>query len=276
MKQLHKKTQQLTVADQPKLADMARSSLEAAESDLARPALSATAPPAQPGGPASPSFANQPRSNPPQAAQPQPGQPVQNPQRSMPMGGGFGGGEGGGIDGESAGVGMMGFTGEDRSRIAIAEIGPKLAAADKSPKTKAILKKLDEPLEMSFADETPLEDVLKYIKAGTSGQNGTGIPIYVDIAGLQEAEKTLSSPVQIDLSGVPLKTSLRLLLKQLGLAYHVRDGVLIISSTDGIFQELKEALRDCPAEVTEAIDMRALFGRPVPPAGMSPNPGGMR
>jgi hypothetical protein len=43
------------------------------------------------------------------------------------------------------------------------------------------------------------------------------------------------------LEHVPLKTTLRLMLKQIGLAYCVRDGVLIISSVQGIDEELKEA-----------------------------------
>ncbi len=47
--------------------------------------------------------------------------------------------------------------------------------------------------------------------------------------------------VVIDLEGVPVKFSLRLMLKQLGLAYCIRDGVLIISSLEGVQQELMEA-----------------------------------
>src|SRR5215218_8713095 len=83
---------------------------------------------------------------------------------------------------------------------------------------------------MSFANETPLEDVLKYIKSATTGANDNGIPIYVDPVGLQEAEKTMTSPVTLDLEGVPLKTTLRLMLKQLGLTYSVKDGLLTITA----------------------------------------------
>ena len=93
---------------------------------------------------------------------------------------------------------------------------------------------------MSFANETPLEDVLKYIKSATQGPNDTGIPIYVDPVGLQEAEKTMTSPVTLDLEGVPLKTTLRLLLKQLGLTYTVKDGLLTITS---------ESSEDQPTEI---------------------------
>ena len=82
---------------------------------------------------------------------------------------------------------------------------------------------------MSFANETPLEDVLKYIKSATTGANDNGIPIYVDPVGLQEAEKTMTSPVTLDLEGVPLRITLALLLKQLGLQYKVQDGILTIT-----------------------------------------------
>jgi RNA polymerase sigma factor (sigma-70 family) len=99
---------------------------------------------------------------------------------------------------------------------------------DKDPRSRAVQEVLNEPVAMSFANETPLEDVLKYIKAATAGK--PSIPIYVDPVGLQEAEKTMTSPIQIDLEGVPLKTTLTLLLKQLGLVFNVKEGVLIITS----------------------------------------------
>jgi hypothetical protein len=128
----------------------------------------------------------------------------------------------------------------DRLNIAIASLAPKVAAKDTSPKCKAILTKLEVPISMTFANETPLEDVLKYIKSASQGPNDSGIPIYVDPVGLQEADKTMTSPITLDLEGVPLKTTLRLMLKQLGLAYCVKDGLLIISSPHGIYQELLE------------------------------------
>jgi hypothetical protein len=94
---------------------------------------------------------------------------------------------------------------------------------------------------LAFPVETPLEIVLKQIKEASKGQDGKKIPIYVDPIGLQESDKTMQSTVVIDLEDVPLRFSLRLVLKQLGLAYCIRDGVVIISSVEGIEQELREA-----------------------------------
>ena len=51
---------------------------------------------------------------------------------------------------------------------------------------------------MSFANKTPLDDVLKYIKAATTTPAFSGIPIYVEPSGLQEAKQVdrLDDPVR--------------------------------------------------------------------------------
>lgn len=100
------------------------------------------------------------------------------------------------------------------------------------PRSQFVLDKLEKPISMSFASETPLEDVLKYIKQATTGEKDAGIPIYVDPIGLQEAEKSMNSPVQLDLEGVPLRRTLQLMLHPLGLAYFVDDGILVITSEE--------------------------------------------
>lgn len=97
-------------------------------------------------------------------------------------------------------------------------------------KTKQLLAALEEPIAMSFANETPLDDVLKYIKQATTTPTYSGIPIYVDPDGLREAKATINSTVQIDQQGVPLRTTLSQALKPLGLSYVVKEGFLMISS----------------------------------------------
>ncbi|MBX6316481.1 MAG: hypothetical protein IRY99_26750 [Isosphaeraceae bacterium] len=116
------------------------------------------------------------------------------------------------------------------------------AAAEKEaeidPKTRMILDQLERPISMPFPNETPLSDVLKYIKTATaSSELPEGIPIYVDPIGLAEAEKTEDSPVKMNLEGVRLKRCLRLILRQLGLTYDVRDGLLMISTRKGLEQD---------------------------------------
>lgn len=152
-----------------------------------------------------------------------------------------------------AGIGPGGLNGamnpevrENRLRMSIAGLAKDVAKIDSSPATKTVLKSLEKPIAMNFANETPLEDVLKYVKSATAvkttgGDETPGLQIYVEPRGLYEAETTMNSPVTLDLEGVPLKTTLRLLLKQLGLAYCVKDGLIIISSLEGVHQELMEA-----------------------------------
>lgn len=89
---------------------------------------------------------------------------------------------------------------------------------------------------MSFREGTELRDILNYIKLSTTTP-GFGVSSMIDPVGLREAERNLSSPVVIDIEGVPLVTTLRLILDQIGLVYQVKDGVLIISSPNRI-QEL--------------------------------------
>ena len=105
---------------------------------------------------------------------------------------------------------------------------------DRDEKTKAILAKLNERISMNFENDTPLSDVQKYIESATQDEAAglpSGIPIYVDPQGLQDADKTLASTVAIKLEGIPLRTTLRLMLRQLNLTYTVKDGLLTITSS---------------------------------------------
>ncbi len=102
-------------------------------------------------------------------------------------------------------------------------------------KNRLIVAKLDEPISMSFNEETPLEDVLKYLRQATTSPTYSGIPIYVDPLDLLEADKTMTSTVRnMDLEGVPLSVTLGLLLKQLDLEYVVRDGMLKIGKASTV------------------------------------------
>jgi hypothetical protein len=114
--------------------------------------------------------------------------------------------------------------------------GPIDAHDDQSQK---ILAELDKPLSMSFNEETPIEDVFKYVKQSTRGPAfANGIPMYVDPIGLSEADKTLAATVRnIDLEGIPLKRSLELILSQLDLTYTVKGGLLTITSKESAFRE---------------------------------------
>jgi hypothetical protein len=188
------------------------------------------------------------------------------------------GGMSAGSDGmASMGAAMGGMAGPGpRGRalsLMLVSTATELALRDNNPKSKQIFQKLEEPISMSFNAATPLEDVLRYIKQATTAKDYQGIQIYVDPTGLEEVQKQTTSPVKhLDLEGVPLKTTLRLALKQLGLAYCVRDGVLIISSPQAIFDELRQAQQelDTTKELKELGEAGGEEGKAAQPEAVEP------
>jgi hypothetical protein len=74
-----------------------------------------------------------------------------------------------------------------------------------------------------------LGDFLDYVRDATKDGDGRGIPLYVDLVGMQEGEKTLDSTISIDLIGAPLKRNLDAAMCQLGVKYAVRDGLLVLA-----------------------------------------------
>ena len=129
-------------------------------------------------------------------------------------------------------------------------IAPTSQADD--PQNKAIIAVLEKPISINFPDPMPLKDVLQFIRQAThSPEFPSGLPIYVDPSPYDgpdnNAVRALEQPVTMDLDGVRLKTTLRLLLKQAGLGYIVKDGVVLIGFTDsGSFKN--ELSLDSPSE----------------------------
>jgi hypothetical protein len=110
-----------------------------------------------------------------------------------------------------------------------------LAARPMSPEATKLWLKLQQKVDMQFPNVTPLEDVVKYIEQATIDKQyfPEGISIYVDPQGLQDADKSMASTIAINLKGIPLATTLTLLLKQLGLQYHLqKDGILYITAIE--------------------------------------------
>ena len=123
--------------------------------------------------------------------------------------------------------------------------------------------KLGKTINFSFALETPLEDVLRYIKKSTADDkaNQAGLSIYVDPIGLQEAEKTLTSPVTIDLEDVPVSLGLKLILRQLGMRYYVDPHGIVMIVSGGEEEQLSES----PARILE--ELAAIRGARMRPPG---------
>ena len=149
----------------------------------------------------------------------------------------------------------------------IRKYGKAVDLFDRDDKTKRILEKLDEPISMSFNEETPLEDVSSTSSRRRPPRLTSGIPIYVDPIGLSEADKTMASTVRnMDLEGVPLKLTLKLLLNQLDLTYTVKDGFLMITSKESEDQQTE--IRVYPVADLAIIPLSLMGGGGMGGGGM--------
>ena len=93
----------------------------------------------------------------------------------------------------------------------------------KTPKTLLIEKKLNDSVSPNMENQ-PLSDAMSFL-AQYSGLN-----IVLDPKALNEEGVTAASPVTLVASNIPLRSALKLMLKPLGLTYHVEDEVLLITS----------------------------------------------
>ncbi len=128
-------------------------------------------------------------------------------------------------------------------------------------KTQQIFQALEEPVAMFFANETPLIDVLKYIKQATTTPTFPGIPIYVDPDGLKTAGRSINSTIQLEKEGLPLKATLPLILKPLGLSFIVRDGFLLIDSRTTINELRVEEIERKLDRVLETLERLERAGK---------------
>lgn len=114
-------------------------------------------------------------------------------------------------------------------------------AVYRRPQVEAILDTLARPIPIPYQDGARLDEVLKEWKRTTTGSPGlaSGIPIYVDPIGLQEAGQSLNSTVRRPPSAdsLPLFEHIRLVLEPLGLWYTVKDGYIEISSKESLNEE---------------------------------------
>src|SRR5438270_177060 len=85
-----------------------------------------------------------------------------------------------------------------------------------SVKERTILRKLDSTLSPSFKNSR-FEDVIDYL------QTVTGLPIAVHTTALEEAGVSYDTPVTLQVKGITVRSVLRKILADLGLAYVIKD-----------------------------------------------------
>ncbi|RLS51592.1 MAG: hypothetical protein DWH87_00185, partial [Planctomycetota bacterium] len=91
---------------------------------------------------------------------------------------------------------------------------------------KRIYDALDNPVENFEFNETSLRDVIAQIR------DSQGIPIELDQKALDEAGLDLDTPVTKNISGVSLRSALRLLLGEIDLTYLIKDEVMLITTKE--------------------------------------------
>jgi hypothetical protein len=101
---------------------------------------------------------------------------------------------------------------------------------------------LHQRADVRFAAETPLDEVLGFIKKAAAGPEGPAPAIYVDPRALKAAGQSLKSPVTLDLERVSLADALTLVTQQLGLVYRVLDNGIVAIRDAGDDIEEAEAL----------------------------------
>jgi tetratricopeptide (TPR) repeat protein len=89
-----------------------------------------------------------------------------------------------------------------------------------------IYEALQKPVQNFDFTETPLRDVIAQI------QDSQGIPVQIDTKAFEDAGLDLETPVTKSVSGISLRSALRLLLGDLDLTYLVKDEVLMITTKD--------------------------------------------
>jgi len=145
--------------------------------------------------------------------------------------------------------------------------GPQVAGERRgehvTPRTR-VEAELDKPTSVDFVEQ-PLKDALMYLA------DVHQIPIYLRKTKLEEASIPPDKPVTISLRGVPLRTTLDLMLDELELTYYSKD-VLIITTPEDAESNLETRVYDCrdlltmvAPEVPQARPRAS--GTTIPPSG---------
>jgi hypothetical protein len=109
-----------------------------------------------------------------------------------------------------------------------------------SPVVAKIEKALASPLRSSgfgFSD-TPLTHVVRVI------EDEYGFPVRLDVQALDEIGIGSEEPVTFSMSGISLRSALRLMLQQLQLTYLIQNEVLLITTPERADAELKICVYD--------------------------------
>jgi len=128
--------------------------------------------------------------------------------------------------------------------LAAKETCPSVRATT-NPGEERILAALDEAAPPMEFLETPLRDVLQYIK------DAARIEIVIDTNALKAVGYSGETPVTVDLKGISLRSALGLLLAKIDLDYLIRDQVLLVTTADEARRRPEVRLYDVSALLDE-------------------------
>jgi RNA polymerase sigma factor (sigma-70 family) len=169
--------------------------------------------------------------------------------------------------------GRPGGDGAEPGAAATANPPAPVRAEDSQGKSRATERVLDARIAITV-NETTIEALLEYLKSATRDGGGDGLQVFVDPAGLQEAGMTMSTRIGLSpLDRAPLRENLRHILRPLGLAYRVHDGLVLISSRDRTVDEeigrLKSDLKALDERLKAAEGRQGRPAEPPPERGTS-------
>ena len=178
---------------------------------------------------------------------------------------------------------------EAKADVRKADVPKSVEAPEGGPTVERALLR---PFDFDFDEPTPLDEVARRLA------DDLGIRVVLDRAALVRMDVDTDQPVQLELEGVRLKTGLKLLLDQVGLAYRVvpEDNLLILTDPeeadepiDRVLAELKSLhrevhdLQDAVDDVLSSLDFEAegplmrkptiieeMPGKPVDPPAEKP------
>jgi hypothetical protein len=131
----------------------------------------------------------------------------------------------------------------------------KAAQGDLDERKEQIERKLDESIKLDLPESMELGDFVKALKKATTDAHFTGLPIFVDPIGLQEAGVSTTAKVfPYRVKGAKLHDVLRWTLHDLRLSFTVRrDGALLVSSRESITDRRLEDLQEQIERLAQAI-----------------------
>jgi hypothetical protein len=120
-----------------------------------------------------------------------------------------------------------------------------LLAADKPGRTEpqhpsgqaAIEKALTQAIDLEFT-EAPLGDVVAHITSLCK------VEVVIDVRSMNDAGIRPDSPVTVRLHGLPLRSALNVMLRQLGLEWTIQDELLLITTPEGAAAVLSTKVYD--------------------------------